>query len=72
MLRDRLERSRVSIENNFRISIGLSAFNSYDELLDSDPEQISDKKDEIILNEAADILIDQISLNYPARLTISR
>ena len=63
MLRDRLERSRVSIENNFRISIGLSAFNSYDELLDSDPEQISDKKDEIILNEAADILIDQISLN---------
>lgn len=72
MLRDRLERSRVSIENNFRISIGLSAFNSYDELLDSDPEQISDKKDEIILNEAADILIDQISLNYPARLTLSR
>ena len=72
LLRDRLEKKRVSIENNLRTSIGLLAFNSYEEFLNSDPEEISDKKDEIILNEAADILIDQISLNYPARLTLTR
>ena len=70
ILRKKIEKERLNIENNFRISIGLDPFTSYKEYLDSDSEEIIDKKNEIILNEAANILIDQISLRYSSRLSL--
>lgn len=70
LLRKKMEKERLNIENEFRISIGLDPFNSYKEYLDSDTEEIIDKKNEIILNEAANILIDQISLRYSTRLSL--
>ena len=70
ILRKKIEKERLNIENNFRISIGLDPFTSYKEYLDSDSEEIMDKKNEIILNEAANILIDQISLRYSSRLSL--
>ena len=59
-IREDNEIKRLSIENNLRKSLGLDIFESYEKFTDSDLDEISDKKDEIILKEAAQILIYQI------------
>ena len=59
----------MSIENNLRKSLGLDIFESYEKFTDSDLDEISDKKDEIILKEAAQILIDQIIYKESSRLS---
>ena len=55
--------------NNLRKSLGLDTFESYEKFTDSDLDEISDKKDEIILKEAAQILIDQIIYKESSRLS---
>ena len=63
------EIKRLSIENNLRKSLGLDIFENYENFTDSDLDEISDKKDEIILKEAAQILIDQIIYKESSRLS---
>ena len=60
------------IENNLRKSLGLDVFESYEKFSDSDLDEISDKKDEIILQEAAEILIDQILIEQSSRISFRR
>ena len=50
----------------------LDAFESYEEFANSDGEEISDKKDEIILQEAAEILVDQILMEQSSRISFRR
>ena len=57
------------MKNNLRKSLGLDIFESYEKFTDSDLDEISDKKDEIILKEAAQILIDQIIYKESSRLS---
>ena len=68
-IREDKEIKRLSIENNLRRSLGLDIFESYEKFTDSDLDEISDKKDEIILKEAAQILIDQIIYKESSRLS---
>ena len=68
-IREDNEIKRLSIENNLRKSLGLDIFESYEKFTDSDLGEISDKKDEIILKEAAQILIDQIIYKESSRLS---
>ena len=66
------EMKRLSIENELRESLDLDIFESYEEFANSDDEEISDKKDEIILQEAAEILIDQILMQQSSRISFRR
>ena len=66
------EMKRLSIENELRSSMGLDVFESYEEFSNSDGMEISDKKDEIILKEAAEILIDQILMEQSSRISLRR
>ena len=63
---------RLAIENELRESLDLDIFESYEEFANSDGEEISDKKDEIILQEAAEILIDQILIEQSSRISFRR
>ena len=63
---------RLAIENELRESLDLDIFESYEEFANSDGEEISDKKDEIILQEAAEILIDQILMEQSSRISYRR
>jgi len=63
------EEKRLFIENRFRVSLGLKPFLNFSEFIDSDPEEINKKSEEIVLNEAAQILIDQINFDKPSRLS---
>ena len=69
-IREDNEIKRLSIENNLRKSLGLDIFENYENFTDSDLDEISDKKDEIILKEAAQILIDQIIYKESSRLSL--
>ncbi len=66
------EIKRLAIENELRGSMGLDIFESYEEFSNSDGVEISDKKDEIILKEAAEILIDQILMKQSSRISFRR
>ena len=66
------EMKRLAIENELRSSMGLDVFESYEEFSNSDGVEISDKKDEIILKEAAEILIDQILMEQSSRISFRR
>ena len=66
------ETKRLAIENELRGSLDLNIFESYEEFANSDGEEISDKKDEIILQEAAEILIDQILMEQSSRISFRR
>ena len=66
------EMRRLAIENELRSSMGLDVFESYEEFSNSDGMEISDKKDEIILKEAAEILIDQILMEQSSRISLRR
>ena len=66
------EMKRLAIENELRGSLDLDIFESYEEFANSDGEEISDKKDEIILQEAAEILIDQILMEQSSRISFRR
>ncbi len=66
------EMKRLAIENELRGSLDLDIFESYEEFANSDGEEISDKKDEIILQEAAEILIDQILMEQSSRISYRR
>ncbi len=66
------EIKRLAIENELRSSMGLDVFESYEEFSNSDGVEISDKKDEIILKEAAEILIDQILMEQSSRISFRR
>jgi hypothetical protein len=68
-IREDNEIKRFPIENNLRKSLGLDIFENYENFTDSDLDEISDKKDEIILKEAAQILIDQIIYKESSRLS---
>ena len=68
-IREDNEKKRLSIENNLRKSLGLDIFENYESFTDSDLDEISDKKEEIILKEAAQILIDQIIFKESSRLS---
>ena len=63
---------RLAIENDLRGSLDLDIFKSYEEFANSDGEEISDKKNEIILQEAAEILIDQILMEQSSRISYRR
>ena len=65
------EEKRLFIENRFRVSQGLKPFLNFQDFLDSDPEEFNELSDKIVLEEAARILIDQINLNKPNRLSSS-
>ncbi len=66
------EMKRLAIENDLRGSLDLDIFESYEEFANSDSEEISNKKDEIILQEAAEILIDQILMEQSSRISFRR
>ena len=65
------EEKRLFIENRFRVSQGLKPFLNFQDFLDSDPEEFNELSEKIVLEEAARILIDQINLNKPNRLSSS-
>ena len=71
-LKTKNEMKRLAIENELRESLDLDIFESYEEFANSDGEEISDKKDEIILQEAAEILIDQILMEQSSRISYRR
>ena len=66
------EMKRLAIENELRGSLDLDIFKSYEDFANSDGEEISDKKDEIILQEAAEILIDKILMEQSSRVSFRR
>ena len=53
------------------MSQGLKPFLNFQDFLDSDPEEFNELSEKIVLEEAARILIDQINLNKPNRLSSS-
>ena len=58
------------MENKFRKSLNLDPFVTYDEFVNSDPEEISELREGIVLKEAAEILVDSIQLKEtPSRLS---
>ena len=64
------EEKILTMENNFRSYLSLVPFQNYEEFVSSDPEEISDLKEEIVLREAAEILVDSLQLNEtPSRLS---
>ena len=71
-IKTKSEMKRLAIENELRGSLDLDTFESYEEFANSDGEEISDKKDEIILQEAAEILIDQILMEQSSRISYRR
>ncbi|MDC3150827.1 carboxy terminal-processing peptidase [SAR86 cluster bacterium] len=71
-IKTKSEMKRLAIENELRGSLDLDTFESYEEFANSDGEEISDKKDEIILQEAAEILIDQILIEQSSRISFRR
>ena len=71
-IRKTSEYKRLLIENKLRKSLGLNPFENYEAFSNSDLDEISDKKDEIILEEAAQILIDQILIKESSRVSYRR
>ena len=64
------EEKILTMENNFRSYLSLVPFQDYEEFVSSDPEEISDLREEIVLREAAEILVDSLQLNEtPSRLS---
>ena len=63
------EEKRLFIENRFRVSVGLKPYLNFQEYLDADPEELNEFSEKMVLEEAARILIDQINLNKPKRLS---
>ena len=64
------EEKILTMENNFRSYLSLDPFQDYEEFVSSDPEEISDLREEIVLKEAAEILVDSLQLNEtPSRLS---
>ena len=64
------EEKILKMENKFRKSLNLDPFVSYDEFVNSDPEEISELREGIVLKEAAEILVDSIQLKEaPSRLS---
>ena len=58
------------MENTFRKSLNLDPFVTYDEFVNSDPEEISELREEIVLQEAAEILVDSLQFNEtPSRIS---
>ena len=70
ILKFKREESILSMENRLRVSLKLMPFETYDDFVNSDPEEISDLREEIVLKEAAEILVDSLILNQnPSRLS---
>ncbi len=64
------EEKILTMENNFRSYLSLVPFQNYEEFVSSDPEEISNLREEIVLREAAEILVDSLQLNEtPSRLS---
>ena len=64
------EEKILKMENKFRKSLNLDPFVTYDEFVNSDPEEISELREGIVLKEAAEILVDSIQLKEaPSRLS---
>ncbi len=58
------------MENTFRKSLNLDPFVTYDEFVNSDPEEISELREEIVLQEAAEILVDSLQFSEtPSRIS---
>ena len=58
------------MENKFRKSLNLDPFVTYDEFVNSDPEEISELREEIVLKEAAEILVDSLQFSEtPSRIS---
>ena len=58
------------MENTFRKSLNLDPFVTYDEFVNSDPEEISEIREEIVLQEAAEILVDSLQFSEtPSRIS---
>ena len=58
------------MENTFRKSLNLEPFVTYDEFVNSDPEEISELREEIVLQEAAEILVDSLQFSEtPSRIS---
>ena len=58
------------MENKFRKSLNLDPFVTYDEFVNSDPEEISELREEIVLQEAAEILVDSLQFSEtPSRIS---
>ena len=70
ILKFKREETILSMENRLRVSLELMPFETYDEFVNSDPEEISDLREEIVIKEAAEILVDSLILNQnPSRLS---
>ena len=64
------EEKILKMENKFRKSLNLDPFVTYDEFVNSDPEEISELREGLVLKEAAEILVDSIQLKEaPSRLS---
>ena len=57
------ESNLLSLENELRINLDLKPFKNFDEYLDADDEERNKKFNDLVLKEAAKILIDQIEFN---------
>ena len=58
------------MENTFRKSLNLEPFVTYNEFVNSDPEEISELREEIVLQEAAEILVDSLQFSEtPSRIS---
>ena len=58
------------MENTFRKSLNLEPFVTYNEFVNSDPEEISKLREEIVLQEAAEILVDSLQFSEtPSRIS---
>ena len=57
------ESNLLSLENELRINLDLQPFKNFDEYLDADDEERNKKFNDLVLKEAAKILIDQIEFN---------
>ena len=58
------------MENTFRKSLNLDPFVTYDEFVNSDPAEISELREEIVLQEAAEILVDSLQFSEtPSRIS---
>ena len=57
------ESNLLSLENQLRRNLDLQPFKNFDEYLDADDEERNKKFNDLVLKEAAKILIDQIEFN---------
>ena len=57
------ESNLLSLENDLRRNLDLQPFKNFDEYLDADDEERNKKFNDLVLKEAAKILIDQIEFN---------